>query len=70
MDETNFLPANDGHGQTAGFLLGHPIEPPGFVAIFYAKKKTRYFWPFSPIFSAPNFIKTQELFKNGSIYHS
>ena len=37
----------------------------GFGATFYAKKC--YFWPFSPTFSVPNFMKTQKLFKNGNI---
>ena len=44
----------------AGFLQRHPywiFGTPGFGATFYAKK--HYFWPFSPTFFGPYFIKTQ-----------
>ena len=49
-------------------VVGPNFELPGFGATFNARKC--YLWPFSPTFSAPNFIKTHYLLQNVNFYHS
>ena len=49
-------------------VFGPNFEPPRFGTTFYAKNC--YFWPFSPTFSAPNFIRTDHLHQNANFYHS